>query len=116
MQAYLICALLLTCVYAVHLRSDDRLATLGIDLMHEDIKVLKEGRPVLAQQGACVTVYSECDFKGDTTQACGDEPVTVSHEVRSARVPSGKAMRIHAGLISLNINNDIQCLTSPLLI
>lgn len=61
-------------------------------------------------------MYSECEYTGESTQSCSKELVDVNHDVKSARVPAGAALHIDVGMVHLNINNDIECLTSPLII
>jgi hypothetical protein len=67
MKSLLICALIVNAaVNAVNLRTQDQLSVMGIDMLAEDLKVLAGGQ-VFAQDGQCVTVYSECNYKGQST-------------------------------------------------
>jgi hypothetical protein len=47
---------------------------------------------------------------------CGEDLVDVKHDVYSAQVPEGAGLKVHAGLITININNNIECLNAPLVV
>lgn len=38
----------------------------------------------------------------------------MSHPILSVKVPSGAGVKIHANVVDIHVNNDIECLKEPI--
>lgn len=67
------------------------------DIHYKDIDAFKDALKVMPKpgpSGKCAVLYSDCDYTGDWTEICDNEPV-LDHDVRSIFMPDGWTLVLH---------------------
>lgn len=80
-----------------------------------EIPCEEDGCPTPAEGPGCITLFSECEFKGFSTRICDDTPFTdIDYEIKSITVPEGKNIYLYNmpcfNGLDAEFTHDIACL------